>query len=150
MIKKTPTYIILAILMISCQEKKETTAENSTTEKTDSLQVAAKLTFEEELLAKSKLSDTLAMASYRTTGIFIGVNQLKDSIKATIDVEAHKVTGTLAEIQRGKPVDSIFEGILKNKIIIPTRGLNKNSILTISGNILTVKRGSESSILTKK
>jgi len=136
--------------MNSCFEKKKTSNEKVTVTKTNSAAVLIKLSFEQELLSKSKLPDTLAMASYRTSGRFIGVDQFKDSIKVQIDVEAQKVTGTLAQQMKGKALDTVFEGRLKNNIIFPIQGLNKNSILTISGNDLILKRGAQRIVLTLK
>ena len=148
--KKIIICVSALILMNSCVEKKNPTIEKVIVTKTDSIEVATILSFEEELLSKSKLPDTLAMAAYRTSGLFIGVDEFKDSIEVQIDVEAQKVTGTLTQQMKGIAVDSVFEGKLKNNIIFPIKGLNKNSTLTISGNDLTLIRGTKKVVLTLK
>lgn len=106
-------------------------------------------TFEQQLVAKSQLPDTLAMSAYRTTGCFEGISNFKDSIYVNIDVEAKKVTGSLIKINAGKKAsENIFEGKLVNNIITPTRGVPNSVTFTISGNELIYKFEKDSVVLT--
>ena len=137
-------------LMTACVDKKKTNDQLDIVTKTNVAATVTTLTFEQELVSKSNLPDTLAMASYRTSGRFVGLDQLKDSIIVQIDVEAQKVTGTLTQYSKGKAIDSVFEGILKDNTIIATRGLNNKSILSIDANNLILRRGAKTFVLKLK
>jgi len=80
------------------------------------------------------------MTAHRTTGEFSGVNEKKDTVLVTIDLEGQKVTGSYT-VKSNASIE--FAGILENKTITPTKGLDNKTSFQITENNLTVNPGSK-------